>query len=164
MSGGDSLQGMIGELLRYWRTLNGGATPSRAQIDPAAIKPLLPHVYIVEFLHDPFQVRYRLSGTAADDWNGFPLAGRSIDEFIETDQYGANRILLDAYHQAWSTGQPALGCYPWPTRSGYMSKVPFGLFPLTIDGVVAQAIAIEEVQAAPITDEWVPFVDPNKRK
>lgn len=159
-----SLRGMIGALLSYWQSLNNGSTPARSQIDPAAIKKLLPHLYIADFETDPFDVRYRLVGTAADDWNGFSLVGRSINEFLKNDQYGANRILLDCYRRAWSTGQPAFGTYPWPTRSGYMSKVPFGLFPLTVNGIVAQAMAVEEIETAPITDEWVPFVDPAKNK
>lgn len=159
-----SLQGMIGELLRYWQSLNGGGAPARSQIDPAMIKRLLPHIYMVDFETEPFRVRFRLVGTAADEWNGFSLVGRSLDEFLANDQYGANRILIDCYHRAWTTGQPAIGSYPWRTRSGYMTKVPFGLFPLTVDGIVAQAISIEEVETAPITDEWVPFVDPAKEK
>lgn len=159
-----SMRGKIGELLRYWQSLNSGATPARSQIDPAAIKKLLPHIYMVDLEAEPFRVRYRLAGTAADQWNGFSLVGRSLDEFLQNDLYGANKLLIELYHQIWTTGQPAFGAYRWPTRSGYMTQVPFGLFPLTVDGVVTQAISIEEVEAAPITDEWVPFVDPAKKK
>lgn len=164
MGMGLAASGFIDALEKYWHALNGGATPSRAQLDPAHIKHLLPHVYIVEFDPDPFRVRFRLVGTAADAWNGFSLVGRCLDEFLATDDYGANRILIDCYRRAFDSGQPAFGSYPWPSRAGYRSEVRFGLFPLTIDGKVAQAISIEEIEAAPIADEWVPFEDPAKKK
>lgn len=154
--------GHIATLHRYWQSLNGGETPPRALVDPAAIVPLLPHVYIVEFDADPFRVRFRLVGTAADAWNGINLVGRCLDEFLPTDTYGANRILIDHYRQAWESGQPSFGSYQWRSRADYRTDVKFGLFPLTIGGKVAQAISIEEIEAAPIADEWVPQADPAK--
>lgn len=147
--------GHIAALSRYWQSLNGGEAPARAQIDPVAIKPLLPHIYLVEFRTDPFRVYYRLSGTATDQWNGIPLSGRYLDEFLVGDKYGANRHVIDSYEQVWRTGRPVIGHYLWPTRGGYKADVHFGLFPLTVDGLVAQAISTEDYEAVPFSDEWI---------
>lgn len=152
--------GHIGALYRYWASLNNGKAPERAQIDPAAIKSLLPHIYLVEFKTDPFRVYYRLSGTFADQWNGFPLAGRYLDEFVVADPHGALRLVLEEYERVWRTGEPAFGRYQWPTRGGYITEMKVGLLPLTVDGRVAQAIATEDFDMAPAWDPWVPLKDP----
>src|SRR5690606_35859740 len=124
-------------LSEYWHWLNAGATPSRALFDPMAIPALLPHIYLVDLEPDPFRVRYRLTGTKSDEWNGFNITGRYIDEFLPTDLNGANRILLDAYREAWLSGQPVFSRYYWPTRGGVQVVVGFSVFPLTIDGRIA---------------------------
>ncbi|WP_133612851.1 PAS domain-containing protein [Dongia mobilis] len=153
----------IAALLAHWQALGGGSAPTRAQFDPMAVPRLLPHIYVVEFETRPFRVRYRLTGTKADEWNGFNITGRYIDEFLVDDKFGANRILLDTYETAWRTGQPAIATYHWPTRTGFMVSVGFGVFPLTVNGIVAQALAIEDIGTAPKADEWVPFEDPAKK-
>lgn len=150
-----SKPGGIAALSAYWHSLAGGATPSRSQIDLAAIVPLLPYLYLVEFKSDPFRVYYRLSGTATDIWNGITLQGRYLDDFLEGDKFGANRHVIDSYEKAQRTGQPVIDHYLWPSRSGFKTDVHFGLFPLTIDGKVAQAISIEEFDPLAISDSWV---------
>lgn len=56
----------------YWNACRGDrAMPSRADIDPAAIKPLLPNLILMDVLRDakpgwPLDFRYRLLGTFAD--------------------------------------------------------------------------------------------------
>jgi hypothetical protein len=154
----------VAGLFKYWRSLNDGRAPARAQFDPMAIPTLLPPIYLVEFEPDPFRVRYRLTGTKADEWNGFNITGRYIDEFLVNDRHGANRILIDTYREAWQSGRATFSSYKWPTRSGVKIAVGFGVFPLTIDGIIAQALAIEDIGTAPVADDWVPFEDPAKRR
>jgi len=160
----DQIGAKVAALLAHWRGLAGGAVPDRARFDPMAVPALLPHMYLVEIEPDPFRVRYRLTGTKADEWNGFNITGRYIDEFLADDRYGANRILLDVYYRAWKSGAPAFGQYLWPTRSGLEIVVGFGVFPLAINGVISRALAIEDIGTAPIADEWVPFEDPAKKR
>jgi hypothetical protein len=56
----------------YWDGLRDGrAMPARADIDPAAIKPLLPHIALMDVLRNadptwPLDFRYRLIGTQVD--------------------------------------------------------------------------------------------------
>jgi hypothetical protein len=56
----------------YWEACRGDRPmPARADIDPAAIKPLLPHLILMDVLRNakpgwPLDFRYRLLGTFAD--------------------------------------------------------------------------------------------------
>jgi len=157
----DGSRGSIEALHRYWISRAGGMAPQRGDIDPAEIKRLLPYLYIVRYERDPFRVRYILTGTEADRWNGFNLTGRYVDEFLVPDIHGANRILLDAYRKAFDTAGPVFGTYTWPTRAGYVLEVRFGMFPLRIGGEVQQCLAIEDYSGFPpaIADDGVPFED-----
>jgi hypothetical protein len=161
MASWDASKGSIEALHRYWNSRAGGKAPQRSDIDPADIKPLLPFMYIARYEFEPFRVRYILTGTEADRWNGFNLTGRCIDEFLGNDIHGANRILLDAYAKAFETAQPVLGTYTWPTRAGYMLEVRFGLFPLRVGEQIRQCLAIEDYSGFPaaMADDGVPFED-----
>lgn len=157
----DGSKGSIEALHRYWNSLAGGVAPQRKDIDPADIKPLLPFLYIVRYERDPFRVRYILTGTEVDRWNGFNLTGRCVDEFLANDPSGANRILLDGYIKALDTAAPVFGTYTWPTRGGYTLEVRFGLFPLRIGEQVGQCLAIEDYSgfSREMADDSVPFED-----
>ena len=156
--------GSIDTLHGYWRSLGDGATPERALIEPMAFKKLLPYLYIVAYEFDPFRVRYILTGTEVDRWNGMNLTGRYVDEFIAADKTGANQILFDCYAEAQATGQPVFGAYQWPMRAGYPLTVKFGMYPLKVDGIVRQCLAIEDYTSFPAEAEIeaVPVVDPAK--
>jgi hypothetical protein len=161
MANWDGSKGSIEALHRYWSSRAGGLAPQRSDIDPADIKPLLPFLYIVRYERDPFRVRYTLTGTEADRWNGFNLTGRTIDEFLGNDIHGANRILLDAYKAALDTAAPVFCTYSWPTRAGYVLEVRVGMFPLRVGENVEQCLAIEDYSGFPpaIADDGIPFED-----
>jgi hypothetical protein len=162
----DGSKGSIEALHRYWNSRAGGLAPQRSDIDPADIKPLLPFLYIIRYERDPFRVRYILTGTEADRWNGFNLTGRYVDEFLGHDINGANRILLDAYTKAFETAAPAFGTYRWPTRAGYQLEVRFGMFPLRVGEQIAQCLAIEDYSGFPprMAADGVPFEDTTAKR
>jgi len=150
----------IQRLHAYWLGLAGGAVPERPQIDPAAIKELLPYVCIVEFEMNPFRVLYRLTGTKVDEINGFSLVGTYLDQFVRTDESGgAAAHLQEHYQRCCETGRPSFSAYLWPTRSGNYLEVKFAMFPLKVDGTIRQAIAIEdwEYSDEPIASEAMPL-------
>jgi hypothetical protein len=158
----DGSKGSIESLHRYWNSRAGGLAPQRDDIDPADIKALLPFLYIVRYERDPFRVRYILTGTEADRWNGFNLTGRYVDEFLNPDIHGANRILLDCYTKAFETAAPAFGTYTWPTRAGYTLEVRFGMFPLRVGEQIQQCLAIEDYSGFTrvMGDDSVPVAQP----
>ncbi|MDY0874224.1 PAS domain-containing protein [Dongia rigui] len=155
----------IHRLHAYWQSLAGGATPDRAQVDPGAIKDLLPYICIVEFEAEPFRVHYRLSGTKVDEINGFSLVGLYLDQLGTPESKGAVAHLADFYRRCWETAKPCFSAYRWPRRSGGHLDVKFAMFPLSVDGKVAQAIAIEdwEYSFEPIVEEAVPLAEDKTR-
>lgn len=139
----------ISALSSYWSGLAQGQAPERALFSPRAITPLLPLVLLAEFEHDPFRVRYRLTGTLVDRWNGINITGRYLDELTDQGGHGAIAMLQAGYQQCCESAEPVIGAYDWSDRHGGVLKVRFGLFPLRLNGVVAQCLAIEDYSALP---------------
>lgn len=144
-------------LMAYWSSLNGGATPTRDSFDPAAVKALLPYLYLTQISFDPFRVYYRYTGSMVDEWNGAILTGHYLDEALAGDDTGAIRTLLDAYQRAAETGMPVFDRYVWPIRGGYNADVLFGIYPMIVDGVVGQCLSIEEYDPNPRSEDWLPL-------
>jgi len=134
----------VRQLFTYWQGLAGGVTPERHLVDPADIVPLLPYLMLVEFSHDPFRVRYRLTGTRVDELTGANLTGRYLDEFRYGDGEATILHLEDGYRECAATGIPYHGLYDWKSRTGYLKQIAFGLFPLKVDGVIRQCLSIED--------------------
>lgn len=73
----------ITALYRYWNSKRGERPlPSRADIDPVEIKPLLPGLFMIEVLEDPRRFRYRLIGTDLVTFSGRDSTGRMIDSAL----------------------------------------------------------------------------------
>ena len=144
----DGSKGSIEALHRYWNSRAGGLAPQRNDIEPADIKPLLPFLYIVRYEREPFRVRYILTGTEADRWNGFSLTGRYVDEFLATDIHGANRILLDAYTKAFETTTPVFGTYTWPPALAIPSTSASACSPCALASTFNNALPSRIIRAS----------------
>jgi hypothetical protein len=118
--------------------------PPRHLLDPGAILNLLPRVVIVEFEDDPFRVRYRLTGTWVDDTNGVNLTHAYLDSYDDGSSSEALSPLLQHYRLAWEKAAPSIFHYRWMSLRGSLLNVCCGIFPLTVDGRVRQAVALEE--------------------
>jgi hypothetical protein len=82
------------EAYDYWLAKSAGrATPRRADLDPADILKLLPHVMLVE-VHDSVRYRYRLIGTENVREHGFDATGRWLDEVLPGPEYRAHVLRL----------------------------------------------------------------------
>jgi hypothetical protein len=78
----------------YWRRKAAGRSmPSRADIDPAEIASLLPHVMLVDVLDDG-GYRYRLIGTETAAKQGVNATGMRLTEAIPDPHYRAHVISL----------------------------------------------------------------------
>lgn len=65
----------------YWNARRGQRPmPSRADIDPAEIKPLLPHVILLDVIQAPLDFRYRLIGTTVDDHSSGRFTGMRMSD------------------------------------------------------------------------------------
>lgn len=86
------------QLYDYWnRVRNGRIAPNRAEIEPAAIAPLLAETFIVEYA-GPMQFRFRLAGTKICDHFGRELRGT---EFLElwngADRHAMTSLLANLF-------------------------------------------------------------------
>jgi hypothetical protein len=151
----------IQTLRAYWESLAGGGVPERAQLDIAAIAPLLPFVMLMELEPDPFVVRYRLTGTKIDDWVGLNVTGRTLNEFLSGDSTGASAYLMACYEKCWRTAQPVIGAYDWPSVAGNPLRIWFGIFPFNIGGTLRQCLVVEDFAAVPDDAEPLPWLDPS---
>jgi len=67
--------------LAYWLEKKGSrAMPRRADLDPAEIPDLLPHVLLIDILQEPLDFRYRLIGTTVEHHLSRPLTGLRLSE------------------------------------------------------------------------------------
>jgi hypothetical protein len=84
--------------LDYWFAKRGGRlAPTRADIDPIDIAPILPRVMLVDVSTDPIDFRFRLAGTGLFKIHGAELTNkRALD--LEPPAYGKliHRLYCDA--------------------------------------------------------------------
>lgn len=74
-------------LLAYWRDKRGARRfPSRADVDPAEIPALLPHIILTDVMPDG-RYRYRLTGTSVDTNVTVVLAGKYFEEAFTERTY-----------------------------------------------------------------------------
>lgn len=67
----------------------GRLMPSRRDIDPIALKPVLARIWLMEFVDEPRQFRYRLAGEEIQRHYRTPLRGRLLSEVMGED-WGRN--------------------------------------------------------------------------
>lgn len=73
-------------LLAHWREIRGNdLVPTRAQIDPGALRPALPYVFMLNMI-DAETAIYRLVGTGHRARWGIELTGHIWGEFLELKQ------------------------------------------------------------------------------
>lgn len=132
----------ITELHEYWQRRRAGRTmPSRADIDPADIRHLLPAVAIVDIEMEPFRVRYRLVGTRLVQDKGRDYTGLYLDElrFDNPDE------LLALYRRAAEEKAPAFRTGTWRRPDGNVLNFETAILPLSDDDAhVTQCLAIED--------------------
>jgi hypothetical protein len=82
----------------YWQQKRGGRlAPTRADIDPVDIAPLLPRVTLVDVGTDPVDFRFRLAGTGLFKIHGAELTSKRAHD-LDPPAYGAliHRLYCDA--------------------------------------------------------------------
>jgi hypothetical protein len=134
---------MVQALHAWWLAhCRAGEPPDRCDLDPAALKQLLPNLFIAEVEHAPFRIRYRLVGTKSVQVIGFDLTSRYLDELLTVDP---DIPWMDYYRIAYDSRQPLLGSVLAPTAFGDTFTYEFGLFPLTRGGKrIEQFVALED--------------------
>ena len=112
----------------------------------------------MEFETDPFRVRFRLTGTQVDETNGANLTHAYLDDFDDGHDSAALAPLIEGYRQAWQHGRAVIFTYRWRTLRKQMVDVCCGIFPLTVDGIVREAVALEEFAITDALDKPLPML------
>lgn len=100
----------LGQLLEYWLGLCDGARlPARKSIDPSALKPVLPDLYVLERQEDG-GLRFRLVGTAVRDLFSKDITGSTLEQVLPTQALRDSRRCYDTVDR-FAT--------PWLTRIVY---------------------------------------------
>ncbi|MBL8711053.1 MAG: PAS domain-containing protein [Rhodospirillaceae bacterium] len=135
---------MVLDFHRYWSQLAAGSTPERCLFDPTAIPQVMPTLLVVELEPETARLRFRLSGTRADEFAGEVMAGRYLDSFFAGQSEKAARFFDAIYRRVAATGAPEAGEYLWPARTGLQQRILFGVFPFSVDGVIRQFFCVED--------------------
>lgn len=118
-------------MVGYWSRLRQGrAVPDQTDIDPRAIKRVLPYVFILE-ASDPGRPLYRLAGTSHCDRYGRELKGTN---FLNLWQAGDRNALTALLQQSLATRQPVCMASLAGGEDCGLFEVETVLAPLTFGG------------------------------
>jgi hypothetical protein len=128
---------MLQQFLHYWhRACAGRAMPRRADIDPAAIKELLPHILIVEKT-GARRFRYRLVGTEIVAASGRELTGAFVGDNT-TGHY--REFLLTLFDTAFAAARVVFSCNAFRGEDVARRAAIRLLAPLSDNGRTAEQI------------------------
>lgn len=119
--------------------------PSRADIDPADLKRILPSIILARMDRDGTRVRYTLVGTRCVATAGMDYTNRYLDELdfscdFDTDWFEVYRVLC-------RERRPILGIVKTSLKDGRACELAEVLLPLSDDGeTVTHCIAVEDAK------------------
>lgn len=126
------------EIFRYWKGLRQrGRLPSRADIDPGALKKRLPTISLIDVLdrrprNDTQAFRQRLAGTELFDAYGREITGQTIDAIYHPAeaQYWAEELTFVV-----ERAKPSVGLHSMAWRGANGLSLFWLRLPLATDGV-----------------------------
>jgi hypothetical protein len=126
-------------MLEYWRgKCAGRQMPTRADIDPAEIRPYLPYVTLVDVVDDERRFVYRLVGTMEVALRGGDPTGRSVVEAF----FGRSaETVLRKYEAVCTTRAPYHECDDYQVVDRYVGEENL-FMPLSDDGVRVNKIFV----------------------
>jgi hypothetical protein len=148
----------------YWRSkLAGRLMPSRADIDPADLKDLLPQIIMTRIEHapqgpKPMRVKYTIVGTACARSSGFDYTGRYLDELNFSSEIDTDWLAI--YDEIVRDQKPIAGTCIFRTAD---LERPYrvAIFPLSNDGVtVDHTIAYEHLNLSLMEMDHLLKVEP----
>lgn len=86
---------ILRQVYDYWRgKCRDGAIPDRADLNPAEMTALLPHIFMMDIVDVGARFRYRLVGTEIVFKVGFDATGQFLDEVVGGDYLEHMRTLF----------------------------------------------------------------------
>lgn len=138
--------GRCATLLRYWNQLRGErAMPKPDEIDPAGLKPILPHLMMVGLSYDPFRAFYRLVGTELVRFAKMDFTGHYADSLVF--QEDNPKDWTDYYRGVIEAKQPGFGITYWLVDGAMPRWIEFLICPLSSDGkTIDRCISLEDYE------------------
>ena len=143
----EELSSSIGtELYAYWERKRGSRRmPSRADIDPADLKRILPNILLAKIDRESRRVRYTLVGTRCVAHAGMDYTGHYLDEIDFTCDFDTDWD--DIYRVLTREKRPIVGTVKTFLKDNRVCELAEVLLPLSDDGeTVTHCIAIEDAR------------------
>jgi len=105
--------------------------PARTDIDPAELRHLLPHLFMVDVEKRPLRYRFRLVGTAIVSSFGLDITGRYLEEVGFSDQAPSVQA---HYGAVVATGEPSCHQVHFTRGNGRFLAYERLILPLSSDG------------------------------
>ncbi|HEX7005586.1 MAG TPA: PAS domain-containing protein [Alphaproteobacteria bacterium] len=119
-------------LLDYWLEKKGDRrAPSRSDIDPLEIAPLLPFVMLIGVERTPLRFHYRLVGTEIVRNIGDDLTGHYLDEYV---RLGRDAPMVRDYARVAAWGPPVCAVWEYTRDDGRHVRYERLALPLSRDG------------------------------
>jgi hypothetical protein len=133
------------ELYAYWERKRGTRRmPSRADIDPADLKRILPNIILARFERDG-RVRYTLVGTRCVAHAGMDYTNHYLDELDFSCDFDTD--WRDTYRIIARERRPVLGIIKSFLKDNRVCELAQVLLPLSDDGeTVTHCISIEDAR------------------
>ena len=129
---------VLKQIFAYWQGKKGARiAPSREDIDPAEIKPLLPYVGLADVTRDPLRFRYRLVGTQITRGYGGELTGRYLDE---AELNGHQHEIIAEYRRVVERCEPACTSWEYTRGDGRHVRYERLALPLSSDGKIVDKL------------------------
>ncbi|MGO1118450.1 PAS domain-containing protein [Rhodovibrionaceae bacterium A322] len=136
---------LVSEFQRYWEKAKGRhAIPARADLDPADLHHLLPHMIMVDIEEDPQRVRYRMVGQEIQRVSGQDFSGRYLDELTFSPPADSGYFLA-GYSKVIESQQPHAALVPLRLDQSTVAHYESAIFPLSSNGRrINRCIAVED--------------------
>ena len=142
----------VRQLHAHWEQVRGDRLmPQRGDIDPSAIKPLLPYIVIAEVFHDPLRVRYRLVGTSVVEHSRLDFTGKWLHEV----DFGEPQDWIGLYEVFVREKRPLFDRSEIPFEDRVRPPQPyeFCMLPLSADGTtVTGMLSLEDYGVVSLLD------------
>ena len=129
---------MVHGLHAHWEAKRAGRlAPRRRDIDPGAIRPLLPFISISDVIESPFDLVYRLVGTGVAEASGRDFTRSRLSALIVTTGF-------DSWHAHYMRvvrqARPFYGRYRGDFAPDLARYADHGAFPLSATGERVEGI------------------------
>jgi hypothetical protein len=133
----------VHQLHRYWSRLRGDRiAPRWMEVDPGELRQILSFIVVCDFRRDPFDIHFRIVGTAVVEAYGEDFRDRNLRDLEAT---GGHELWCRIYRRIIAEARPGYGRYFLAQDSGSMLCADTGIFPLSSDGrTVDRTVEIED--------------------